>query len=485
MKKIIALLLAAIMLFSMCACSKSGSDEGGVKTLKIYMPSDPQKDLELVVAEANKIVEKKLGVRMEVKLIDMGAYAQKMNLNMASKDDYDICFVGYINKFNTAVSLGGLMQLDDLLKEVPTLKAQVPEYLWDAASFEGGIYAVPNEQINATKTTMFTFKDLADKYGLDLDSINKKYDIEPFLKKIKENEPNLIPYRLNSGGFSISDDPNFRGYETITSSFVFKKGDPKCKVVLKQDDPAVRAGVARRVEWLEKGYIRQDILSVTDDTMDYKAGKYAVWSAVYKPGVEADMTTQFGGREVIAIHTKDDLPYISNSNCVSTMLAIGADSKYPVEAIKLIELLNTDKELYNIMAFGIEGKHYTLTEEGKVKKIENSGYSMEGWKWGCQFNSLLLDGQADDTWEETKRLNDEAEKSPLMGFVLDTTPIEAELANYAAVSSEYKFYLEGYTTDYLDFEDDYKKKLANVDVKAIKKELQRQIDAHLASKKKK
>lgn len=483
MKRILALLLATIMIVAMC-CSCGGSDESE-NVIKIYMPADPQQDLNLVVAEANKIVEKKLGMKMEVQLIDTGAYAQKMNLNMSARDDYDICFVGYINKFNTAVSLGGLMQLDDLLKEVPTLKKQIPQYLWDAATFEGGIYAVPNEQINATKTTMFTFKDLADKYDLADLTIKKKYDIEPFLKKIKENEPNLIPYRLNSGGFSISDDPNFRGYETVTSSFVFKKGDPKCKVVLKQDDPAVMAGVARRVEWLKKGYIRQDAISVTDDTMDYKAGKYAVWSAVYKPGVEADMTAQFGGREVIAIHTQDDEPYITNNNCVSTMLAIGANSKHPVEAIKLIELFNTDKELYNLMAFGIKGKHYNLNADNKVELIENSGYTMEGWKWGCQFNSYLLAGQADDTWEETKRLNEEAEKSPLMGFVLDTTPIEAELANYSSVASEYKFYLEGYSLDYMDYKDEYEKKLANVDVKAIKKELQKQIDAHLAQKKKK
>ena len=480
MKRFLALLLATIMIVAMC-CSCGGSDESE-NVIKIYMPADPQQDLNLVVAEANKIVEKKLGMKMEVQLIDTGAYAQKMNLNMSARDDYDICFVGYINKFNTAVSLGGLMQLDDLLKEVPTLKKQIPQYLWDAATFEGGIYAVPNEQINATKTTMFTFKDLADKYGLADLTIRKKYDIEPFLKKIKENEPNLIPYRLNSGGFSISDDPNFRGYETVTSSFVFKKGDPKCKVVLKQDDPAVMAGVARRVEWLKKGYIRQDAISVTDDTMDYKAGKYAVWSAVYKPGVEADMTAQFGGREVIAIHTQDDEPYITNSNCTSTMLAIGANSKHPVEAIKLIELLNTDKELYNLMAFGIEGKHYNLNADGKVELVENSGYTMEGWKWGCQFNSYLLAGQADDTWEETKKINDSAKRSPLLGFSPTLDNIKTEVAACSSALDEFLKVLDYGVVDVDSAYNDFINKLDVAGADKIIAEVQAQVNEWLKTK---
>ena len=67
MKKILALLLAAIMLVAMC-CSCGGSEDGDVPTLKIYMPAGSQTDLDLVVAEANKIVEKKIGAKMEISM---------------------------------------------------------------------------------------------------------------------------------------------------------------------------------------------------------------------------------------------------------------------------------------------------------------------------------------------------------------------------------------------------------------------------------
>ena len=93
MKKILALLLAAIMLVAMC-CSCGGSKEGDVPTLKVYMPSSTQADLDLVVAEANKIIEKKIGAKMEIALIDEGAYNEKMNMIMASGEAYDVCFTG-------------------------------------------------------------------------------------------------------------------------------------------------------------------------------------------------------------------------------------------------------------------------------------------------------------------------------------------------------------------------------------------------------
>lgn len=479
MKRILALVLALIMLVAMCSCNGGGSDESGVKTLKIYMPADPQADLSLVLEEANKIVEEKIGARMDVQLIDAGAYSQKMNMIMASGEAFDICFTGYLNKYSDAVSKGGFMCLDDLLDTVPTLKKQVPDYLWKAVEYEGSIYAVPNEQIVATQTVMFTFKDLADKYGLDPNSINHKWEIEPYLKAIKENEPDMIPFRLNSGMFARSDDPDFRGYEEITTGFAVKRGDKTGKVVYVYDTPEYQAGVATRNEWLKKGYIREDILSVGDDTIDMKTGKYAVWNAVYKPGVEASYTEQYGGREVIALKGGESEPLIKQASCVATMLAIGRTCKNPELAIKLIELLNTDKDLYNLMSFGIEGKHYEFNEEGKVRKIANSGYTMDAWKWGCQFNAHVSEGAADDVWEQTKKLNEEAETSVLINFVLDPGPISTELANFTAVYDEYMYVIQGMDPNYKDYEDEYRAKLKKVGTDKIIKELQRQVDKAL------
>ena len=66
-----------------------------------------------------------------------------------------------------------------------------------------------------------------------------------------------------------------------------------------------------------------------------------------------------------------------------------------------------------------------------------SGYSGLAWAIGCQFNAYLVDGQDDDVWEETKRLNGEAKMSHLLGFYFDDTNVKDQIANVGAVEGTF------------------------------------------------
>ena len=157
------------------------------------------------------------------------------------------------------------------------------------------------------------------------------------------------------------------------------------------------------------------------------------------------------------------------------MTAVSQTSKKPVKALKLIELMNTDKELYNLIAYGIKGKHYNLSSENKVEYIENSGYAPKAaWKFGNQFNAYLEAGQDDNTWKETERLNNESEKSPILGFVLNTDPIVSEISQVETVLGEFKVLNNG-AEDPDTYWDTFKKKLKAAGHDRIKTEVERQI----------
>ena len=157
------------------------------------------------------------------------------------------------------------------------------------------------------------------------------------------------------------------------------------------------------------------------------------------------------------------------------MTAVSQTSKKPVKALKLIELMNTDKELYNLIAYGIKGKHYNLSSENKVEYIENSGYAPKAaWKFGNQFNAYLEAGQDDNTWKETERLNNESEKSPILGFVLNTDPIVSEISQVETVLGEFKVLNNG-AEDPGTYWDTFKKKLKAAGHDRIKAEVERQI----------
>ena len=197
MKKVLALILAltlTVVCFAGCGKKQTGSD-GDVPTLIWYVPGDSQPDTAMVMEAANKIIEKEIGARLDLKFISAGDFDEKMRLKMASGDTFDLCFTGYTNNFRKAAMRGGLEPLDELLKTTPDLVASMDQSFWDAATYEGVIYGVPNQQIVGVYMAPVIPKRLADKYNLDVDSIKEYKDLEPFMEAVKNGEDGVNPCR--------------------------------------------------------------------------------------------------------------------------------------------------------------------------------------------------------------------------------------------------------------------------------------------------
>ena len=172
---------------------------------------------------------------------------------------------------------------------------------------------------------------------------------------------------------------------------------------------------------------------------------------------------------------------------VNTATAISANSANPEKAFELLTLMNTKKgtKLLNLLSFGIEGKHYKKTGENTIELLgkANTGssendYGYSDWSLGNTFYTYNTQYQTADYGEYSRRLNDEAVRSPLLGFTFDTSPVEVEWAQCKAVESEYGYLDYGGvgTVDYKKVmaERDEKMKLAGID--KITEELQRQIE---------
>ena len=199
-KRILSSVLVVAMMLSFAACGKDSSEQDGDVTLTWYIPASQQPDEELVEAEVNKITKEKLGVLVDLKFIDTAAYGERMNMTMASGNDFDICFTGYVNPYIKSVDNGGYLEIDELLKkEAPKLYESFPEYAWEIAKVNGKIYGVPNLQGFAPPTSLWVSKERADKYGLDTSKVEKPEDLEPFFAAIKADDPSIIHFSPNYG----------------------------------------------------------------------------------------------------------------------------------------------------------------------------------------------------------------------------------------------------------------------------------------------
>lgn len=479
-KRLICSLLAAAMLLPAAGCGqkqKTETQEDDV-TLTWFVPGDKQPDHDIVMEEVNKLIEPKIGAKLDINFIDMGSFGERMRMNMAAQSEFDLMFVGYLNKYDDVVNNGGCLDITEMLDDVPALKASIPDYVWDAAKSNGKIYAVPNVQIMTASFGYNIKKDIVDKYNIDVSAIKNPSDIESVLSTIKENEPNMYPIQPKFGPMLWA----YTDYQLLSSIFLaVRKDDPECKVVNLLDTPEYQEGITKLREWFLKGYIRPDIASVTDDNIDLNQGKYGVLLNGLKPGLEESFY-QSRGYEVVTAQVTDT--FYDGTGALSTMIGVSSTSKHPDKALKLIELMNTDKEIYNMICFGIEGKHYLKNDDGKVTYVENSGWAPKAdWKFGNQFNAMLLEGQSDDVWEQTEKVNSEAAKSRLIGFEFVDDNVVNEISQIASINDEfYKRMSTGYD-DPDTYLDQYKEKLKLAGIDKVQEELQKQVDEFLAKNK--
>jgi len=467
MKKVIAFVLLAVMMFSLVSCTDKKSEDG--ITITWLVPGDAQKDTKLVLEEINKILEPAVGAKLDLQYISTSAYAEKMKMNMASGTPYDLCFTSaWLNNYEAAARDGGLYDITDMVSD--KLRAELSDDIWKGSEVDGRLYAVPNNQMMIMQYAICFRKDLVEKYAdkFDVSTVKTIKDIEPFLEIIKNNEPDLYPYN-NSFSTGPFTEGIFKSPVSNTGVTIRLK---TMEIVNGLEQPEVVEAENLIRSWFKKGYIRSDYASAGGDggsgSADVKQGKYAVKLETWKPGIEAMQT---------------GIPYVyvpigraTKNPPTATMTAIGADSKHPEKAMEVLEFFYTNKEVYNLICYGIEGVHYTFNDEGKLTKTDNSGYIPQGdWKFGNQFNAHVSEGMPDDIWEQTQKANDEAIPLPTTGFVFNSDPVKNELAQIASVFAEYYDYVTVPESEYADFKARKKKALEQSGYKKVFDEIEKQI----------
>lgn len=513
MKKLLAIMLAAIMLLGVLAgCgAKEAAPEAekpvestGEATsekneepdrqeepveLTWYVPGNgPEADDAVVEAAINEYLKGKLNCTIKLVKSTFGDFPQKMQTMIAGQTEFDICFTSdWNNNFYSNVSKNAFLPLNELLDTyAPELKAQISEQGWAAASVDGQIMAIPNEQIWAGANTLYLRKDYVDKYNFDYTSVDSLDDLTPFFEMIKADEPDQFMMVMNSTRGMYDFVTTYLGFDTLCGTLVpgaieYKNGD--LTAINQFATPQVQELYELMYEWNQKGFIRKDARTYSGTMDDMYAGQYVAHiEANGKPGVQLQIENAYwGGREVYVIELSQ--PLLRTSGIVATMNAISRTSKHPEMAVQFLNLVNTDKELYNLIIHGIEGTHYERIDDTYIRMAENSAYNpANDWIYGCQWNADLKEGEEADVWEQTIAINNSAVASPALGFAFDSTPVQTEIASVSAVVAEYQTALDAGNLDPAVGLPEFLEKLDNAGCQTIIDELQAQLDAWAATK---
>lgn len=462
--------------------------------LTYYFPNTPQKDLQAVEDELNRLVKPKINATIHLKLIDWNAYDEKMNVIMSSGEPYDLAFTStWSNNYFQDVAKNAFVPLDDLVTQyAPDLKTIVPDPFWKSVTVKGHVYGIPNFQQATAGYGYEIRKSIADKYNIDWKSVKSLADLTPILETVKKNEPDLVPWRWQD---AFLNGPAMFGMEALGDSKTpgaIYLNDTSMKVVDQFETPEFKDYVNLMHDWYTKGYIMKDAVT-RDPNADLKAGKVALQMGqidldsndFFKVQGEYPAGRMAGQNPAAESYDyRFVAPLLTTDKAAATMTAISATSPNKERAMMFINLLNTDKEIYNVLDWGVEGKHYKKIGDNQIELAKDSGYLLwSGWEFGYMGNSYYLSTDKpamvqNDTgnkmWED---LNKNATQSNALGFVFDFTPVKSEKANCDAVIAELEAALASGSVDPAKYLPKFIEKLKAAGSDKILAEKQKQLDA--------
>jgi putative aldouronate transport system substrate-binding protein len=417
---VFSFVFAALMVLSGCGKRANSS----IPTLIWWQIGSNSADLAHYSQILSDYTWEKIGVHIEIRQGTWANASQRFNAMINTGEYWDILFSD-ANTYPSFASLGAYADITNLVKEItPSLYNSIPEELWRGVSLNGIIYGVPTYKDSASTMYAFWDADVVNKYQLNIED-NSWQNLDFNFKKIKAGEgQRYYPYIMSKGEV----DPIFLRYDTFTSflhPIGVRSDDTSRRVVCTLEQADVLEAFYYMHHWYETGVINPDA-NMIDNLPKYRPYFIAqAWPAVAasyatSAGIEKYLPSKFYG----PLHST--LSIQGSINCISV------NSKYKSEALKLLQLINSDPKFRDMMAYGIEGDHFhyvTTPDAGKAVHRDRTDWPLVNYQEGNYFIETPEDTVPAGYWDEVRHLNETATPSRLLGFNMDITPVENEVIN--------------------------------------------------------
>ena len=483
MKKLLAILLATMMLMSMV--SFAAADEPVHLVWWLFTSADAPVDWPEVEAKLNEISAEKIGVTCEYKWMT----GDQINLARESGEYFDIAFTcGWYNDYATNVANGNFLDIAQLIEEYgQEMKKLMPENIWAGVKKGDAIYGVPHVKDYGKEIFWILDTDFfVDELGLDPTSYEAQHigfeEMGDYMAKYVELHPGEIPLKMNKAGATSWSNCllDWISMEYYIGLDWEKKGtDEELVVKSALDVPAFTKRLETLHDWYLKGYINQDA-AVTESMPRAIAG--VVQSGQGWFGAE---TVWANAKKKACFISRYDGPTLDTDGLIGSVSSISSTSNHPVEAMKLINLMNSDEEYRTIARYGIEGKHYEVVEPGIVRRTDlgNANMSLAAYAEGSYalgpveasaFESVPANP---NQWTElVERYEKEAVVSSAIGFMFDISPVADQCLAMKNIWEQYIYELQTGTSDPAEVIPELKAELEGVGLNDVLAEAQRQLN---------
>jgi ABC-type sugar transport system, periplasmic component len=463
--------------------------------LKMYLIGDQPKDTALVYGEINKKLKKDINATVEPVFLSWGEYMQKYPLLFATGEEFDLVYAANWIKYSEQASKGAFMELTPELlnKYAPETMKEMPAEAWEQAKVGGKIYMIPSSNKDYGMVVGAVRGDLREKYNLP--QIKTIADYEAYLDAIAKNEPTMVPYDADANTYQTFDmmlTPDYSWKIPVNNAGIaYDVKDPSGTLFNYIETPEYLDFAKKMAEWNKKGYWSKSALTnkttVTDSFLSGKSASMAgnltnlsqnvTLANQSHPEWKVEMFNLYEGKPTFPN------PYTGNG------MAINANSKNAERALMMLDLFRNNEDYFNLTTYGIEGTHYELTADNKIKVLNGaeSGFKPDSacpWGWRTPANYKVMADAPAEYASILESFNKNAISNPLLTFVFDSTNFKNELAAIKNVADQYKIAITlGGVSDAEAAVKNLDEKYKEAGMDKVMAEAKKQIEAFLANQK--
>lgn len=471
--------------------TKTQNGDGEVTHLVMAFPywTGAPADTQKVEDAINDIIREKLSIEVELQISDAGSYHQNITLALSGGEQLDIAN-GIMANYTSLATQGYLLDLneDELLNTYGQgIIDAVGQENIDACYVNGVLYGLPNNRDIAQGRGCYA---VATEY---LDGIGyeapedageiihiTQEEMDGILAEIHGKYPEIETFRPASQQLTQYMDVDFLGGNAFGVLLNYG-AEPVVENLFESD--AYMEYCKTMYRYNQNGYMSKDAITDTTAVSELRNSHALVsYATAGKPGIRHQESA--GGVPMTIFQTKED--FMASNVIASFPWVIPVTSADPVAAMKLLNEFYTNAELANLWTYGIEGTHYTISEEGLLcypdGKEGSTGYTSLQFLAPNEFLCYVPEGNDPDMWEQTKAFNDNAKRSVACGFTFDATNVSNELTAVQNVYEEYQKSVEFGFVDPETAVPEMNQRMVDAGLEKIIEEKQAQLDAWMAGK---
>ena len=444
-------------------------------------------DKERVLNRLNEITKERINVTVTMETYPHSSMVSSIDFKLASKQQIDLFTNSRL--FASLAVRNALAPLDDLIKQYGN------DMLYNGEKglmkFNEVTYGIACNDADFGYPCLLVNEEMAKKFGVEdkIKKVKRFEDMEEIYEIVQKKDPSIKCYLPN--GYSNSAFSTYRVADGINNLSFLGDG---LGVILNNDN----YNIVNLFETPE--YVK--LLDMS--RRFHQKGLFSSDAVIFD--VNRDLQYQSGeGFSAMNNHRalKHDEPYLVNGNeffgidswviPLSDMfidtrrfgVSISAESEYKEAAMAWLNLITTDKEIYQLLAYGIEGEHYIRNENGTVSlpdgysSVAETGYETSHYfTIGDIRNRLVWDTVSDDPdyYLKLVKQSSNAVYSNTFGFVYDNSAVSNEVAACNKVVQKYAMALETGSLDPKTELPKFLKELKDAGIDKIIKEKQQQLE---------